>query len=71
MGKRKSIIPGLSFSWNRALGVTKAKQNFAQKSGMQRKIGKAVTDGGCSCCLLAFILMGGVLVFLVFLFCCL
>lgn len=41
------------FSWKRATGVTRAKQNFSRatgipltKSGRQRKIGKAVT-GGC------------------------
>ena len=53
--KRKgSGIPGLSFSAKRAFGVTRAKQNFARKtgipttkSGMQRKIGRTVTGGGC------------------------
>ncbi len=42
-------IPGLSFSWKRALGVTQAKQQFARKTGipttkagLERKIGKAV-----------------------------
>ena len=55
--RRKGIgIPGLSFSWKRALGVTKAKRNFARmtgipttKSGRQRKFGKAA---GCGCLLL-------------------
>ena len=39
--------PGLTFSWKRALGVTKAKQRFARatgipttRSGRQRKLGK-------------------------------
>ena len=39
--------PGLSFSWKRALGITKAKQNFARKTGipttkggLEKKIGK-------------------------------
>ena len=47
-------IPGLSFSAKRALGITHAKRNFARKtgipttiSGMERKIGRAVTGGGC------------------------
>jgi hypothetical protein len=47
-------IPGLSFSLNRALGVTNAKRKFAKatgipttRSGRQRKIGKMVTGGGC------------------------
>ena len=43
MAKKKSIIPG--FSLNRALGITKAKQDFARatgipttKQGAQRKM---------------------------------
>lgn len=42
-------IPGLSFSLKRALGVTKAKQQFARKTGiptskagLERKIGKTI-----------------------------
>ena len=44
-------IPGLSFSWKRALGITAAKQKFARKTGipttkagLERKVGKAVLD---------------------------
>ena len=53
MAKKKSStgIPGLSFSWKRALGSTAAKQRFARKTGipttkagLERKIGKAVMD---------------------------
>jgi len=40
-------IPGLSFSWKRALGITSAKRKVAKitgipttKSGRQRKLGK-------------------------------
>ncbi len=40
-------IPGLSFSWKRALGITQTKQKIARqtgipmtKSGLERKIGK-------------------------------
>ena len=51
MTKRKrgtnTGIPGLSFSWKRALGVTKAKRTIARKtgipttkSGRQRKLGR-------------------------------
>jgi len=46
MSKKKSIIPGLSFSWKRALGITRAKQRISRvtgipttKAGRQRKIG--------------------------------
>jgi hypothetical protein len=54
MAKRKGFkIPGLSFSAKRALGITKAKQKLARKTGipstkagLQRKIGNAAT-GGC------------------------
>lgn len=42
------------FSWKRAVGITRAKQKFSRmtgvpltKSGRQRKVGKAVTGGGC------------------------
>ena len=42
-------IPGLSFSWKKALGVTQAKQQFARrtgiptsKAGLERKIGKMI-----------------------------
>lgn len=44
-------IPGVSFSWKRALGITQAKQKFARKtgipttkSGLERKVGRAVLD---------------------------
>lgn len=53
MAKRTSgsDIPGLSFSWKRALGITQAKQNLARqtgvpttKAGVERKIGKMILD---------------------------
>ncbi len=46
MGK-KSLLPGLSFSWKRAVGISSAKAKIAKatgvpttKSGRQKKIGK-------------------------------
>lgn len=51
MAKRKTNtgIPGLSFSWKRALGITKVKQQITRKTGIpmtkagvERKIGNAV-----------------------------
>lgn len=51
MGRRKSStgIPGLSFSWKRALGITQAKQKFSRqtgiptsKAGLERKIGSMI-----------------------------
>lgn len=53
MGRRKSStgIPGLSFSWKRALGITQAKQKIAietgiptTKAGIERKIGKMILN---------------------------
>lgn len=45
-------IPGLSFSWKRAVGLTRAKQEFARqtgiptsKAGLERKIGRAIIKG--------------------------
>ena len=42
-------IPGLSFSWKRALEITQVKQQFARrtgiptsKAGLERKIGKMI-----------------------------
>ena len=61
-------IPGLSFSWKRASGVTNIKRKISKttgipttKTGRQQKIGKMVTQGGCLVsvgvfCLMVFIL---------------
>ena len=42
-------IPGVTFSWKRAVGITQAKQQISRKTGipmtkqgMERKIGKMV-----------------------------
>ena len=49
--RRRHGIPGLSFSWKRALGISSAKPRIARKigipltrSGRQRKAGRAL---GC------------------------
>ena len=51
MGKKSSPIPGLSFSWKRALGITKVKQNISRttgvpmsKIGLERKIGNTIVN---------------------------
>jgi hypothetical protein len=51
MAGRKSIIPGLTFSWKRALGITGVKQRIARqtgipttKQGVQRKIGASLLN---------------------------
>ena len=42
-------IPGISFSWKRAIGLTQAKQQIARKTGiptskagLERKVGKMI-----------------------------
>jgi hypothetical protein len=47
--KTNTGIPGLSFSWKRALGITQTKQQFARKTGIptskagvERKIGSMI-----------------------------
>ena len=47
--KTNTGIPGLSFSWKRALGITQAKQKIARqtgipttKAGIERKIGQMI-----------------------------
>lgn len=49
MSKNSLPIPGLSFSWKRALGISQAKQKIARetgiptsKAGLERKIGNAI-----------------------------
>ena len=34
MAKKKSLIPGLSFSWKKALGITKAKRKISKATGI-------------------------------------
>ena len=54
MSKNSTPIPGLSFSWKRALGITKMKQRVARttgiptsKAGFERKIGKIILNALC------------------------
>lgn len=50
MGRKSSTgIPGLSFSWKRALGIAQAKQKLSRetgiptsKAGLERKIGRSI-----------------------------
>ncbi len=60
MGRKKGI-PGLSFSWKRASGLSSAKSKLSRslgvpltRSGRQQKVGKAL---GC-CVPAVFILLG-------------
>ena len=38
MAKKKSLVPGLSFSWKRALGVSSAKRKAAKATGLPTTI---------------------------------
>lgn len=47
MARKKKLIPGLSFSWKRALGVTKVKRKISKatgiptsRSGRRAKVGR-------------------------------
>lgn len=49
MSKKSTTIPGLSFSWKRALGISQVKQKIARetgiptsKAGLERKIGSVI-----------------------------
>lgn len=50
MSRKSNIgIPGLSFSWKRAVGVTQTKQKIARqtgiptsRAGMERKLGRLI-----------------------------
>jgi hypothetical protein len=49
MSKKSTPIPGLNFSWKRAVGLSQAKQKLARetgipmsKSGLERKIGSTI-----------------------------
>ena len=61
MARKKNGIPGLSFSWKRAIGLSSAKSKLSRqigvpltRSGRHRKMGKAT---GCALPF-AFILLG-------------
>lgn len=58
------------FSWKRALGISRAKSKISRatkvpltKSGRQRKIGKALTGGGCSLIVLPLLALIPLLLF--------
>jgi len=62
VGRRKSLIPGMSFSWKRAVGLSAAKGRLSRqigvpltRSGRQRKFGAAA-----GCCFLAALLGFGI-----------
>lgn len=49
--KSSTKIPGLTFSWKRALGITQTRQRISRetgipttRAGMERKIGKSIID---------------------------
>ncbi len=70
---KKMRIPGLSFSWKRALGITRAKQRFARatgipttKQGRQRKFGQYASCGGCSTLFVGLLLLSGLFILAVF-----
>jgi hypothetical protein len=58
---RKKGIPGLSFSWKRATGLSSAKGKLSRqlgvpltRAGRQRKVGKSL-----GCCLFVILVLAG------------
>ena len=48
---KKMRIPGVTFSWKRAVGITKIKQQISRetgipltKNGLERKIGRVILN---------------------------
>jgi len=65
MARRKRKTYGVSFSWNRLLGISAAKGRLSRqigipltRSGRQRAVGRAL---GCSIIIILWIVIGGVL----------
>lgn len=61
MGRKGTGIPGLSFSWRRALGISQAQARLSRqigiplsRSGRQQKMGRMM-----GCALPAVVLIGG------------
>lgn len=59
-----------SFSWKRALGVTRAKQKIARATGIpttrrgrQQKIGRIMTGGGCILPVISILILTVLLIF--------
>lgn len=74
MGRRKSGLPGLSFSAKRAFGVTKAKRRIAKatgipttRSGRRNKAWRILTGGGCIFPMLTFVILSLVIVYFIIL----
>lgn len=44
MSKKSSPIPGLSFSWKRALGITQMRQRIARETGVPTSEGWRGTE---------------------------
>lgn len=68
MAKKKFKIPGVSFSWKRAAGITKAKSAFARKTGiptskqgMKRKAAKMMTGGCLTYAAIALLAVGAII----------
>jgi hypothetical protein len=71
-------IPGVSFSWKRALGITRMKQQFSRKTGiptsqagLERKLGRLIMGKGCILPMLlllgfAVLIPAGVIALLIF-----
>lgn len=71
--RKKSIIPGLSFSYKRAFGITKMKRKISRatgipmsKQGRRNKAARIMTGGGCLLPIMAALLIATALVICIF-----
>lgn len=67
---KKSKKFGVSFSMNRALGITSVKQKFARATGIpttrqgrDQKLGRMISGSGCMFCLIFIIVTSTILIF--------
>lgn len=71
--RKKSVIPGLSFSYKRAFGITKMKRKISRatgipmtKQGRRNKAARIMTGGGCLLPVIVTLLIATVLAICIF-----
>jgi len=63
---KKYKIPGVTFSLNRALGITKAKRNISRKTGIPlSKSGRRVKAGRMIGCIIPILIATGISILII------
>lgn len=66
---RRKRVPGLTFSWKRALGISKAKRRVSRKTRIPlSKSGRRMKAGRMMGCMLPITMVFMVIILLLFLF---